>query len=51
MRYESDVISKNIKRNQIIDFLANNSYIKTNLVTSTGEYAVRSFIRLYKSTL
>ena len=38
------ILNKNIKRNQIIDFLANNSYIKTNLVTSTGEYAVRSFI-------
>ena len=32
------------KRNDIIDFLERNSYIKTNLVSTTGEYAVRSFI-------
>ena len=32
------------KRNDLIEFLDNQSYIKTNLVTSTGEYAVRNFI-------
>ena len=37
-------INKNIKREDIIQFLEDNSYNKTNLVTSTGEYAVRSFI-------
>ena len=31
-------------RSVLLNFLKNNSYIKTNLVTSTGEYAVRSFI-------
>ena len=34
----------NTKREDIIDFLDNNSFVKTNLVTTTGEYAVRSFI-------
>lgn len=32
------------KRKDLIYFLGNNSYVKTNLVTTTGEYAVRSFI-------
>ena len=32
------------KRNEIIKFLEDNSYVKTNLVTTTGEYAVRNFI-------
>ncbi len=37
-------ININTKREDIIKFLENNSYIKTNLVSSTGEYAVRNFI-------
>ena len=37
-------IDYNTKREEIIEFLENNSYIKTNLVSTTGEYAVRSFI-------
>jgi len=37
-------VDKTIKRDELISFLDNNSYIKSNLVTSTGEYAVRSFI-------
>ena len=37
-------INKNIKREDIIQFLEDNSYNKTNLVTSMGEYAVGSFI-------
>ena len=31
-------------RKEIIEFLECNSYIKTNLVTTTGEYAVRNYI-------
>ncbi|MBQ3021572.1 MAG: transcription-repair coupling factor [Bacilli bacterium] len=34
----------NIKRKELIDFLENNHYVKTNLVTTTGEYAVRNYI-------
>ena len=37
-------INKKLKRKEIIDFLENNSYIKTNLVSTSGEYAVRNFI-------
>jgi len=37
-------INRNLKREEIINFLENNSYNKTSLVSSTGEYAVRSFI-------
>ena len=37
-------INLNTKREEIIKFLEDNSYIKTNLVSTTGEYAVRSFI-------
>ena len=37
-------IDYNTKRKEIIDFLECQSYVKTNLVTTTGEYAVRSFI-------
>lgn len=37
-------LDKNIKREELLEFLDKNSYIKTNLVTTTGEYAVRSFI-------
>ena len=37
-------INKETKREDLINFLENNSYNKTSLVTSTGEYAVRSFI-------
>jgi len=37
-------VDKTTKRSVLLNFLENNSYIKTNLVTSTGEYAVRSFI-------
>ena len=37
-------INFNTKRQDIINFLENNSYIKTNLVTTTGEYALRSYI-------
>lgn len=32
------------KREEILKFLESQSYVKTNLVTTTGEYAVRSFI-------
>ena len=38
------VLNYNLKRNELIEFLEQNSYIKTNLVSSSGEYAVRSFI-------
>ena len=41
---ESIKIDLNTKRENIIKFLENNFYVKTNLVTTTGEYAVRSFI-------
>ena len=37
-------IDNTIKRKDLLEFLDNNSYNKTNLVTSTGEYAVRNFI-------
>jgi len=37
-------IDKNLKREDLISFLEKNSYNKTSIVTSTGEYAVRSFI-------
>ena len=37
-------INFNTKRQDIINFLENNSYVKTNLVTTTGEYALRSYI-------
>ena len=37
-------LDKNVKREELLEFLDKNSYIKTNLVTTTGEYAVRSFI-------
>ena len=37
-------IDFNTKREEIIKFLETQSYVKTNLVTTTGEYAVRSFI-------
>ena len=37
-------INYKTNRKDIIKFLENNSYIKTNLVTTTGEYAVRSYI-------
>ena len=37
-------IDFNSKRADIISFLENNAYVKTNLVTTTGEYAVRSYI-------
>ena len=37
-------IDFNTKRKDLIDFLESQSYVKTNLVTTTGEYAVRSFI-------
>ena len=37
-------INFNTKRKDIIDFLEDNSYVKTNLVTTTGEYALRSYI-------
>jgi len=33
-----------IKRSDLIKFLEDTSYLKTNLVTSTGEYAVRNYI-------
>ena len=38
------IINFKTRRKDIISFLENNSYIKTNLVSTTGEYAVRSFI-------
>jgi len=38
------ILNKNITRNELLKFLEDNSYIKTNLVTTTGEYAVRNFI-------
>ena len=41
---ESIKVDFNTKREELINFLENNSYVKTNLVTTTGEYAVRSFI-------
>ena len=34
----------NTKREDLLKFLSDNSYVKTNLVTTTGEYAVRNFI-------
>lgn len=37
-------VTKATKRKEILNFFENNSYIKTNLVTTTGEYAVRNFI-------
>ena len=37
-------INLNTDRKTIIDFLENNSYTKTNLVTTTGEYALRNYI-------
>ena len=37
-------VNFNTKRNEIIKFLEDNSYVKTNLVSTTGEYAVRNFI-------
>lgn len=37
-------VNFNTKRQDIIDFLEDNSYVKTNLVTTTGEYALRSYI-------
>lgn len=37
-------VDYNTNRDVLIKFLENNSYVKTNLVTTTGEYAVRSFI-------
>ncbi len=38
------IINKQTKREEVIKFLEENSYNKTNLVTTTGEYAVRNFI-------
>ena len=38
------IINFDTKREEIINFLENNSYIKTNLVSTTGEYAIRNFI-------
>ena len=37
-------IDFNTKREEIINFLESQSYVKSNLVTTTGEYAVRNFI-------
>ena len=37
-------LDKNIKRKDLLEFLDLQSYIKTSLVTTTGEYAVRNFI-------
>ncbi len=37
-------LNKKVKRNEVIKFLEENSFNKTNLVTATGDYAVRSFI-------
>lgn len=37
-------VNFNTKRKDIIDFLEDNSYVKTSLVTTTGEYAIRNFI-------
>jgi len=41
---EKLLIDFSVKREEIIKFLENNGYVKSNLVTSTGEYAVRNFI-------
>jgi len=41
---QSIKVNFDTKRNDIISFLEKNAYVKTNLVTTTGEYAVRNFI-------
>ncbi len=41
---EKLIVNYNTVRQDIINFLEKNSYIKTNLVTTTGEYAIRNFI-------
>lgn len=37
-------INKETVREEILEFLDLHSYVKTNLVTSTGEYAIRNYI-------
>ncbi len=43
-KIENIHIDYKTNRKDIVTFLENNSYIKTNLVTNTGEYAIRNFI-------
>ena len=43
-KIENIHIDYETNRKDIVSFLENNSYIKTNLVTNTGEYAIRNFI-------
>ena len=38
------IINKETTREEVIKFLDLHSYVKTNLVTTTGEYAVRNYI-------